>query len=299
MLKNQILYLILSISFVNTSCSSKVQNSSDLTIAGGVEDNTSYPGVVGLLIEHTAQFKHFCTGTIVRDDLILTAAHCLSDHQHLNILKFANYVKEGRIEGLLKNSVKPINYIKHPSSRFLNPREDLSPYLKADVAFIVYPKGTFDQNLVTPLAKESVQVGEEVHLVGYGYTGPDKKDANPDGIRRTGMNIVYHIFGDYKAKAIMLKRREHVPSSALGFFGDSGGPLISNSGKVVGVLSYGSGAHDAYYVNITNNPLRSFIDMVMKGPQSSPQMGHCPNNNPKKTAPGIEPETCPSLAPNE
>lgn len=116
------------------------------------------------------------------------------------------------------------------------------------------------------------------------------------------MNIVFHIFGETRARAIMLKRRMHVPSSALGFYGDSGGPLITKSGKLVGVLSYGVGATDAYYANVTDRHLRSFIDSVLKGApilntQASPQPGGCQGENSKKVASGVAPQTC-SLPPS-
>lgn len=78
---------------------------------------------------------NFCTGTLVRPDLVVTAAHCLSDRETKAVFRpedvsvhFAVYGKRSRLTRIARKLVT------HPKYRFSDPAEN---NLRTDIAFLL------------------------------------------------------------------------------------------------------------------------------------------------------------------
>lgn len=248
--------------FLAASCAQNEPSASQLNMRGGVEDYTSSPGVVGLLIKSPgAPTGSFCTGTVVRDDLILTAAHCFGAAQNLEVYPYQKLKEEGRFRPLVARGFMSNQIVQHPRAPWVGLGEGYLR-LEVDVAFVVFEPGTFKYWSKESIASKSVNVGEKVKLIGYGHT---ETQHEVTGKRMSGISAVAAIRkenGDAIQIDTSILQKEAYATPLLG---DSGGPLLNVAGEVVGVLQ-GEVGYRTYYVNINSKKIRPFIDAMMNNP---------------------------------
>ena len=178
------------------SCSNYIENTSHLAMDGGLEDDETSPGVVGLLLKSPgAPTGSFCTGTVVRDDLILTAAHCFSHSQNTEVYPYQKLNEEGRFKPLIARGIVSNTIVKHPHADRYGPRNGF-PRLKSDLAFVVFEPGAFKYWAQESIGSKSVEVGDKVKLVGYGYTSYSAKEIT--GRRMSGSSTVGALLPSYQ-----------------------------------------------------------------------------------------------------
>lgn len=178
---------------------------------GGTRD-TGDPAVVAI----TRDGQPHCTGTLVAQDVVLTAAHCVSGWslEELSVL-FASSVREPEEDARsfrLRDAWVPAAY----------------PGVDHDVALLMLEQPAAVQPL--PLLRNELSagvVGESLRVVGYGKTGP----SNAGGVKFEGF-----------AKILELSETHlyHEPNTCPG---DSGGPGFLTQGDaelLVGVHSRGT-----------------------------------------------------------
>lgn len=85
-------------------------SASGVKVIGGVEDYKTAPAVVGLLLLDAAFNGEHCTGSIVRDDLILTAAHCVATLK----IKFISVADQLSQDLYSKGTKSTQNYVVFP-----------------------------------------------------------------------------------------------------------------------------------------------------------------------------------------
>ena len=153
---------------------------------------------------------NFCTGTLVRPDLVVTAAHCLSDRETKAVFRpedvsvhFAVYGKRSRLTRIAKKLVT------HPKYRFSDPAEN---NLRTDIAFLLLNQPV-PEDVVKPIPiAAGLQRQARVSILSYSQH------------RRGNLKI------DHDCKVLGASHLA-VAFSCKVDFGASGAPVISWSGE--------------------------------------------------------------------
>ena len=167
-----------------------------------------------------------CTGTVIEDDLILTAHHCL--------------VERGPRGEYSKKLLEPSQIkIELGGDYFawgeVSTRAIVAPPCgegggAGDLAVIVLTRKLVGLSTMTPRLETPPKIGEEVNPVGFGRCA-----LSPDGIRRkerTGGSI-----------RALTSETMHLDASVCP--GDSGGPVfLKGTREIVGVVSLSAMDHD-------------------------------------------------------
>jgi V8-like Glu-specific endopeptidase len=262
---------------------------SELNLFGGKEDLTTSPATVILAIKKDDGTMG-CTGTFLRDDLLLTAAHCVSGK--IQEVSFATTVDDlfgGKATAALES--RP-----HPSFDLNgDPRKNA----RYDVAVVRFPKGT-SKGPFPSLGTTSPKVGDTVTVIGYGYSQFDPNDpANQsgEGKRMLGTASIDKIY-DNLDNTIEWKTTDADSNRAVVMAMDSGGPVFNAQGELVGVnccasvkkAQAGGWVADSVVSNITTGPSTEFISSQLSG--SSPGPGGTPAPSTKPGGPSVGGFTC-------
>ena len=257
------LLLVLLLAALSPSCVKKGETSSAKLVNATTISDADYPEVVALFRSAT---DFDCTGTYVKEDTVLTAAHCT-----LGLTALYMPDPENRTGPMLTST----RFIIHEKWQGTG-----SPY---DLALIQFPARA--KARIAVFADRPLVKGDKITLVGYGSTRvpvSGERFAGSDGKTKTkGDNVVV----DFKAGYI------HFVGPTEGGFGDltgsskgdSGGPLFMDGNKLAGVTFGGSHRYEAdqstidnYYTNLTSQGARDFLtknDLVVP----AIAMGECPD----------------------
>ena len=191
----------------------------------------------------------WCTGTFIRDDTVLTAAHCTT---------FGKWV-DGDDSGQVAGQIEIVQVIdrtryttktlavstaiyRHPQWAGAYARQNVNPY---DLALIIFPAGTSLSNAV--IASTPAAVGDPFTLIGFGLNyvpAPgDEVDLSSAGIKRVGTNKVSTVRDGFIGFMGTSMTSSGDGTCAIAASGDSGAPLFIG-GKVAGVISSGGRMED-------------------------------------------------------
>ena len=278
--RHGLFYVVLCVSAAVAACKTiSVNSGSAVKVIGGTEDYTTNPATVGLIMRGGAHVG-LCTGAVVRDDLIVTAAHCVVDGQSKTAGPFFN-LSDGAHDVLLKGVVSS-TLLPFPSYVAPNDAHPILTGMSSDIAFAVFPKGAFKDYPQAKFANQGVIQGEVVTLAGYGDTSFHDDTSNLQAKRFSGTNRVAEI-SHVLADAIVLNSDTVGMTTAGLGQGDSGGALYNSSGEIVGIskansmhVPVGSSAGNvnisaqnpltSLYVNVRDPGVAAFIAAVMNDP---------------------------------
>ncbi|XP_050672345.1 trypsin-7-like isoform X6 [Leptidea sinapis] len=232
----------------------------DDKIVGGNETSiTKFPYQV-IVAVHDSQGRYVCGGSILNEEYILTAAHCVYG------------MKTAAIRAGLTNKREPESKVPLiPAKRFMHHplyNETNSDY---DVGFIQLSKklnlhGPKEKAVHIVQAGSEVPVGAKVIVSGWGLT--KENGTLSDVLRAVELNIVsvFECRKVYGKKDITQRMIcAGVPKGGKdNCQGDSGGPLVySSTRKQVGIVSSGYGCArpgvPGIYTNLANPGIRSWI----------------------------------------
>jgi hypothetical protein len=194
------------------------------------EESRTIPQIV--LIYH----DDICTGTIVANNYVLTAAHCGKAGT-----KFKIYHHDGPKLGATEE-------------RYVPDGED------PDLALLKFPDGTFTLDPL-PLGFEAAQ-NDVVDVVGFGCNDVIEKTGQT--IKRLGKNRILNVFAFITLYTPLVNNGKLIVGSdnVAGICtGDSGAPLL-REGKVIGVASISEVKDDrvySWYVNLNHETARGFL----------------------------------------
>ncbi|MCX6129820.1 MAG: trypsin-like serine protease, partial [Proteobacteria bacterium] len=160
----------------------KVGANSSLKVIGGIEDDESLPSTVRLEFpSKDNQFVDICTGAFVRDDLILTAAHCgLLFKGQVRITTIFNH------SAPLMTSTQPIIHPQYNAQ--MATEGDAGKVIPYDLAFIKVPAGSAPISAIAKLASSPAKKGDPVTILGYGFF--DRAKNSILGVRRIGRTTI-------------------------------------------------------------------------------------------------------------
>jgi hypothetical protein len=222
---------------------------SAVKVVNGTADDQSFPATVALAaLNANDDLLLYCTGTFIRDDLLVTAAHCTQGAGTNKFVVFSNH------EPWSKERPTSSQYTAHQDFSMDEP----SPR-PADLAFILFPKNTAPANMIATLAGEDEQASDgPVTMVGYGGATPNWQ-WDVLGVRRIGKNQIAGLWygGPYRMIKVNTDS-EFTPADASSINeGDSGGPLYNAKGNLIGIGQSGKYLEDKKYWD------SRFIDLLV------------------------------------
>ncbi|XP_017797661.1 PREDICTED: trypsin-7-like [Habropoda laboriosa] len=190
-------------------------------------------GEIPYQVSLQTQGRHFCGGSVLNANYVLTAAHCVENQKAENIDVIA-----GTINLQSRPSVhKAEKIVKHekynPSNNWIN---DIA-LIKVKTPFVPSSQISF---VPLPRLNEAVSANSVAVVSGWGRLrsgGPTTNQLQKARIYITDQNVCKKAYGNIFDTQICA----NYPSNEKGACqGDSGGPLTVN-GKIVGIVSWSRG----------------------------------------------------------
>jgi secreted trypsin-like serine protease len=204
-----------------------------LTLAGPVEALTgNAPPATGFpartIVMVVDARGDLCTGTALRPDLILTAAHCVTRPAVYRVKVFQSGQEIG---------VRSI--VVHPQ---FNLESYANAHATADLALVKITTPLPEiVTPATPAASRRVAVGENLVIAGFGVTAPGT--ARGLGLPRMATLAVTGKPGSLQIR--LVDPSTNNSRAGLGACtGDSGAPVLERSGTLIGVVSWSTGPQE-------------------------------------------------------
>ncbi|XP_061397794.1 trypsin-like [Musca vetustissima] len=213
----------------------------DGRIVNGVDTTIEkHPYQVSL---QTTSGGHFCGGSIISEDIIVTAAHCMQKYTAAQIK-----VRLGSTEYNTGGELVAVKTFKYHEG--YNPKTMVN-----DIAVIKLDRGVKESSKIryVPLAEKTPSTGTRAVVTGWGTKCYMWCVSAPKVLQEVEVDIV-----DEKACASSeYKYGSEIKETMVCAYavkkdacqGDSGGPLVSG-GKLVGVVSWGRGCAKEGYPGV-------------------------------------------------
>jgi trypsin len=220
--------------------------------------NGKYPFIAYVKLYRDGKRSGFCAGSLIDQDSVLTAAHCLRDTTGAAVVV-------GRTD-LRKNRGQEIG----ASRPFIHPRYLGNGY-DAGVLKLRRPvKGIKPIKLATAKQNKLEKPGHILTTAGWGVM-KQRPDILPKRVHEVSVPVV----SDSRAKqAYQSQGPKYLPSLNVAAgkkgkspcFGDSGGPLFDSGSRTqVGITSHGAvqkcgtARYPVVYTEVNNSNIRNFI----------------------------------------
>ncbi|XP_013134672.1 PREDICTED: trypsin-7-like [Papilio polytes] len=238
----------------------KVHRTKDGRIVGGSEVSIqNYPYQAYLLLKQAITGDYYqCGGSIATKQCVLTAAHCISGMESVNIRVGSTEASSG---GTTYNSRK---LIMHPQYNAANSDYDVAVIkLSRNIAI----DGTNSTTATLPSGNCTVPADTNLTVTGWGDTSENGMTSE----NLMAVTIKAVAYDDCKKTYKTLTPRmlcAGVPEGGRDSCqGDSGGPLVKTGTKEqVGVVSFGSGCarkgYPGVYSNLCNPNIQRWIRMM-------------------------------------
>ncbi|KAI3357301.1 hypothetical protein L3Q82_015751, partial [Scortum barcoo] len=232
-------------------------------VVGGVDVRPhSWPWQISLQYNREGEWRHTCGGTLISDQWVLTAAHCISSGREYRVALGKHNLIETEESAVFKGTA---NIIVHENWNSL--------FIRNDIALIKLESPvTFSDSIIAaclPAAGFILPHNESCYVTGWGrlYTGGPIADI----LQQALLPVVDHAtctkfdwWGSQVKETMVCAGGDGVVS---GCNGDSGGPLncknAAGAWEVHGIVSFGSGLSCNYPKKPTVfTRVSSYIDWI-------------------------------------
>ncbi|XP_067373525.1 mast cell protease 1A-like [Channa argus] len=188
-------------------------------VGGEVSKPHSRPYMASLQVQR----QHLCGGILIREDFVLTVAHCHQQQPMTVVLGAHDVTKEEKSQ----QRIKVAKYYKHPDFRGKYDYDIMLIKLKKNATLNRYVR-LIDQ---LPKKDEKIPANIKCLVAGWGKTGVDQPTSNV--LRETTEKIQFSVecnkkWGEYFNPARMICTKFTKKTGGI-CQGDSGGPLICNN----------------------------------------------------------------------
>jgi hypothetical protein len=215
-------------------------------VLAGTTSGPEDDGVVHLLTTNALGYLHRCTGTLIANNLVATAQHCVSNFDD----RAFDCTPEGELDsgsdgGQMGTLLVPADIeIRVGSDADVNNRPPVAlgsrifaprtaTICKNDIAFVVLDRGIEGVAPYPIRLTSSVQPGDTLRVAGYGAT------ESVIDVRHVRDGLRVSLVGDneFRPDGESLAPRSFLTVGPALCPGDSGGPAFAESGALVGVFS--------------------------------------------------------------
>ncbi|KAK5638879.1 hypothetical protein RI129_013174 [Pyrocoelia pectoralis] len=226
----------------------------DGRIVGGVNANIEeFPHQVSFLLFG----GHACGGSIIANNMILTAAHCThSSSARIMSIRYGSSLMD---EGGTVMDVSEV--LQHPSYNPATTDYDIS-LLKLDGSVVL----SHQAKIIQLVPAKTPEGGRSAFVTGWGAIssgGPSSKQLQVVEVNEEDRDACVSAYGGEITERMICFKDAGQDSCQ----GDSGGPLVSSDGQI-GVVSWGYGCADprypGVYSHVNNEHLREYIDSNVK-----------------------------------
>lgn len=273
-------------------------------VIGG--SDTTAPGFMAFVVAQSSTGEQACTGTAIRPNVILTAAHCVVDHQIDTYVApskvFATVGQQNPRSGL-ENRTAPVN----PIMNYITPKgyRGLANGVAIYDVALLQVRDAMPQTVSLIPPDRTDLWGPAVHssLLGWGLTLGGDATSVASNLQLgtltvdTSSNCARRVLGF--SSVLMLCSTTSGPAQACQ--GDSGGPLLASDPATgteyqIGVSSFGAAHCDpgssSFFANVAAPTLGNFVDTYATQLQQAAE-----NTPPKAPAPSTPPAPVPTPAP--
>jgi len=263
----------------------RLRGDSTTRIVGGTTaDPAAYPFFAR--VDHL--HRTWCGGTLIRPDIVLTAAHCDAPSSVLSVVinaftRDADVTAEGA-EGHIPVNV--VTRVAHPGYRGNTNQNDVALLKLSEPVWSVAPvRLNGDENVPA--------VGEELTTMGFGstvYQGPGSHELQHTTVNALSQSDCQQMYRSYSIMEDVMLCAMIDGGGQDACVGDSGGPLITADGVQVGIVSWGVGCasadHPGVYTRISG--VKDWIDDTLCTLSNYGNEACAPSNSPSQ-APYMSP----------
>ncbi|KYG67107.1 hypothetical protein AZI86_08835 [Bdellovibrio bacteriovorus] len=237
------LLILASLFTVIAGCSkpthtSTIQTQNPTGIIGGEAAKSTdavTASTVSLVMNYMGRAHSFCTGTLISENLVLTATHCLQD---MDIDKFGIFFGETLPQSFDDVNIRKVKAaVTHPGYKFeLDPVENVFTGFNDIGLVMIEGEAPSFAKPVAILNDTLLSIGQKLLLAGYGLVNEVSVPAQ----KATGLNFVHVTIAKLFSNIIVTEQSNAQGACA----GDSGGPAYLETENGLIVLGITRGPHN-------------------------------------------------------